>query len=82
MKRRDGLPDRRGSSHRWRSEADGVGPQGAALILELQRLRQAFELEEPDEPEPHHLARTRARAGPNAGAWAVARASSRAKWGG
>jgi len=52
MKRRDGLPDRRGSSHRWRSEADGVGPQGAALILELQRLRQAFELEEPDEPEP------------------------------
>jgi HlyD family secretion protein len=33
---------------RWAGEpdGDGVGPQGAALILELQRLRQAFERED------------------------------------
>lgn len=29
-----------------------VGPQGAALILELQRLRRAFELENLDDPHP------------------------------
>ena len=33
-------------------DGGGVGPQGAALILELQRLRQAFELENPDDPHP------------------------------
>ena len=35
---------------RWEGESrdDAVGPQGAALILELQRLRQAFELEDGD----------------------------------
>ncbi|MGK3765496.1 hypothetical protein ABI019_15665, partial [Enterococcus faecium] len=32
-----------------------VGPQGAALILELQRLRRAFELENlDDQPPPQH----------------------------
>ena len=43
----DGRPPRR-----WVGESDGagVGPQGAALILELQRLRQAFEHEEPTKP--------------------------------
>ena len=51
MSGRNGVPR---SSHRWRSNASGgaLGPQGAALILELQRLRQAFEHEEPAEPEP------------------------------
>jgi HlyD family secretion protein len=36
-----------GVARRWIGEPDndGVGPQGAALILELQRLRQAFEHE-------------------------------------
>jgi HlyD family secretion protein len=45
--RHDGAPPRRwtGEPHR-----DGVGPQGAALILELQRLRQAFERGEVNEP--------------------------------
>ena len=36
--------DERSERHRIDgSEGEGVGPQGAALILELQRLRQAFE---------------------------------------
>jgi HlyD family secretion protein len=53
----DGRPPRR-----WVGEpdGDGVGPQGAALILELQRLRQAFEHEEPNRPhapQPRHSAR-------------------------
>lgn len=37
------------------AEGDASGPQGEALILELQRLRQAFEQEnrpEPDRPQP------------------------------
>jgi HlyD family secretion protein len=44
----------RGGSHRWGGDAngDGVGPQGAALILELQRLRQALEHEEAPKLEP------------------------------
>jgi HlyD family secretion protein len=52
MRNRDGQ-SRGGSSHRWVNEASGddVGPQGAALILELQRLRQAFEHEEPAEQD-------------------------------
>jgi HlyD family secretion protein len=38
--------DERSERHRIDgSEGEGVGPQGAALILELQRLRQAFEHE-------------------------------------
>jgi HlyD family secretion protein len=46
--RRDGQ-----SPQRWSDERHGdrVGPQGAALILELQRLRQAFDRE--DMREPH-----------------------------
>ena len=36
------------SEQGWNDEAqaDGVGPQGEALILELQRLRQAFDDDE------------------------------------
>ncbi|MGZ3328802.1 MAG: HlyD family type I secretion periplasmic adaptor subunit, partial [Xanthobacteraceae bacterium] len=43
---------------RWEGESrdDAVGPQGAALILELQRLRQAFEQEDGDAP---HAPQTR-----------------------
>jgi HlyD family secretion protein len=70
MRNRDRVSPRGGTSHRWASEADGdgVGPQGAALILELQRLRQAFELEGPNEPnefappEPARAARGRTQA--------------------
>ncbi len=42
------MPD--GPDRRWGAEPrnDGHGPQGTALILELQRLRQAFD----DEPDP------------------------------
>ena len=54
---------------RWVGESEGeaVGPQGAALILELQRLRQAFEHEEPDEP-PAPQSRRAARDGLRAAA--------------
>lgn len=47
---------------RWDGESrdEAVGPQGAALILELQRLRQAFELEDGDGP-PAPQARRPAR---------------------
>ncbi len=53
---------------RWDGESqdDAVGPQGAALILELQRLRQAFEQE-------NRMSRTRANA--SSGARGVASAS-------
>ena len=53
---------------RWVGEqrGDGVGPQGAALILELQRLRQAFEPEEANEPSAPQ-ARRPARDDPNRG---------------
>jgi HlyD family secretion protein len=54
-------------SHRWASEgtSDGAGPQGAALILELQRLRQAFEQQELKQPDPPAAARAaRGTAGP------------------
>src|SRR6202165_5499571 len=57
-----------GASHdgrvppRWvgESHGDGVGPQGAALILELQRLRQALEREDANPshvPQAHRPAR-------------------------
>jgi len=54
---------------RWVGESRGeaAGPQGAALILELQRLRQAFENEEPDElpaPQPRRPAREGSRPAP------------------
>ncbi len=41
------------TSHRWAHAGTGeaIGPQGAALILELQRLRQAFEHQEADARE-------------------------------
>ena len=53
-------------ARRWVGEAggDGVGPQGAALILELQRLRQAFERENIDDqhpPQPRRSARDEPR---------------------
>ncbi len=52
MRRGDGVIHDGRASERWTgdSHGDGVGPQGAALILELQRLRQAFEHEEPNKP--------------------------------
>jgi HlyD family secretion protein len=62
--RYDGAPPRR-----WTGEpyGDGVGPQGAALILELQRLRQAFERGEVNEPHPPQARRpARASARPAA----------------
>jgi HlyD family secretion protein len=53
MRTGDGARPDGQSPQRWIGEqhGDGVGPQGAALILELQRLRQAFEREEPNEPQ-------------------------------
>jgi HlyD family secretion protein len=41
-----------GPVQRWAGDCPGdrLGPQGAALILELQRLRRAFEDENPDQP--------------------------------
>jgi HlyD family secretion protein len=52
MRTGDGVRPDGQSPQRWIGEqhGDGVGPQGAALILELQRLRQAFEREELNEP--------------------------------
>ena len=52
MRRGDGTPHDGRHAPRWVGEShdDSVGPQGAALILELQRLRQAFELEDANEP--------------------------------
>jgi len=54
MRREDGIPRDGRRAPRWVGESDDdtVGPQGAALILELQRLRQAFEREDADEPRP------------------------------
>jgi HlyD family secretion protein len=53
----DDEPERRGAGE---PRGDGVGPQGAALILELQRLRQAFAEEDPDDVptlQPRRFAR-------------------------
>ena len=52
MRRGDSPPHDLRHASRWvgESQDDAVGPQGAALILELQRLRQAFEQEQPDAP--------------------------------
>ncbi|MBV8575532.1 MAG: HlyD family type I secretion periplasmic adaptor subunit [Acetobacteraceae bacterium] len=44
------------------SRADSAGPQGAALILELQRLRRAFDEENPDNRRPRGPSRDRAEA--------------------
>ena len=53
----DDEPERRGAGEQ---RGDGVGPQGAALILELQRLRQAFAEEDSDDVptlQPRRFAR-------------------------
>jgi HlyD family secretion protein len=65
MRRGDSPPHDSRHAPRWVGESheDSVGPQGAALILELQRLRQAFELDEPNEP-PAPQARRPAREAP------------------
>jgi HlyD family secretion protein len=62
MRTGDGARPDSQSRPRWIGEqhGEGVGPQGAALILELQRLRQAFEreeLNEPHAPRARHPAR-------------------------
>ncbi len=44
------------------SRADGIGPQGAALILELQRLRRTFDDENRGERKPRGPTRDRAEA--------------------
>ena len=48
-----------GPVRRWAGDSPGdrLGPQGAALILELQRLRHAFEGETPQEPRAPKLRR-------------------------
>jgi membrane fusion protein, type I secretion system len=52
MRRGDDAQHFDGPVRRWAGDSpgDGLGPQGAALILELQRLRRAFEDESPREP--------------------------------
>ena len=69
-------------AQRWVGESEGeaVGPQGAALILELQRLRQAFEHEDPDEPSAPQ-ARRPAREGVRAAAPQRARQPKRKRKG-
>jgi HlyD family secretion protein len=54
MRGGNGAPhnDRHSQRRVGESYEDGLGPQGAALILELQRLRQAFVREEASEPHP------------------------------
>ena len=48
-----------GPVRRWAGDSPGdrLGPQGAALILELQRLRRAFEDENPRAEKPRRPAR-------------------------
>ncbi|MGA7996608.1 MAG: hypothetical protein WCA28_17115, partial [Bradyrhizobium sp.] len=67
---------------RWERESrdDAVGPQGAALILELQRLRQAFELEDGDAPHAPQ-ARRPAREEPPAASQARTREPKRQRRG-
>jgi HlyD family secretion protein len=62
MKRDDDKGFAGRTSHRWANaqNREAIGPQGEALILELQRLRRAFEHEEAD-------ARSDQRRGPNSG---------------
>jgi HlyD family secretion protein len=63
MRRQEGAPQDGRPSQRWigESHGDGVGPQGAALILELQRLRHAFE---PEGPQDLNEPPARQRRGP------------------
>jgi HlyD family secretion protein len=64
MRRREPQPffDGNAAEDAGASRSDGVGPQGAALILELQRLRQAFDEENPDAGRPRGPSRDRAQA--------------------
>ena len=62
------------------SRDDAVGPQGAALILELQRLRQAFEQEDGDAPHAPQ-ARRPAREEPPAASQARTRQPKRQRRG-
>ncbi len=54
MRNEEGFPHVDGTSLRWDhgTNVDGAGPQGAALILELQRLRKAFEHQETNDTHP------------------------------
>lgn len=64
MKRGSGIPDDRPSQRAGEAREDALGPQGAALILELQRLRQAFVHEEEREsqtPKARHWTNDGAR---------------------
>src|SRR5512135_2847988 len=66
MRRGDGMPHDGRRAPRWDGESrdEAVGPQGAALILELQRLRQAFEPEDdnaPNTPQTRRPAREELR---------------------
>ena len=65
MRMEDGARPGGQAPPRWAGElhGDGVGPQGAALILELQRLRQAFEQEEPKEANRPRAPQARRPAG-------------------
>jgi HlyD family secretion protein len=59
MRPGDRLEHGDGFARRWVGEpGEGVGPQGKALILELQRLRQAFERENFDGQHPPQLRRS------------------------
>jgi HlyD family secretion protein len=51
VRQEDGASHDGGIPPRWvgESRGEGIGPQGAALILELQRLREAFEHEDANE---------------------------------
>src|SRR5437588_9928118 len=59
MRRGEDGPHFDGPVRRWAGDSPGdrLGPQGAALILELQRLRHAFEGETPQEPRAPKLRR-------------------------
>jgi HlyD family secretion protein len=64
MRHNDRQPffDDRAAEDPGASRSDSAGPQGAALILELQRLRQAFDEENPDDRRSRGPSRERAQA--------------------
>jgi HlyD family secretion protein len=64
MRRREPQPffDDNAADDAGASRSDGAGPQGAALILELQRLRRAFDEENPDDGRPRGPSRDRVQA--------------------
>jgi hypothetical protein len=63
----DDEPARRSASQPRR---DDVGPQGAALILELERLREAFDKDDANDLTARHASPRRASAGAQAEATA------------